>query len=463
MPNNLNSLAPIKEKVILTDRQKQEMIQTALRWVAIKDPGFSAIAYYVKHKIVNLASETAYTNGTTIYYADKFFELKDIEVRAGTVVHEILHVAFRHIQRIGNRDHELWNISTDSVINYAISGVDGLRLPDRVVYLEDIVDEQTLKSIHHSKWTSETVYDYMMNKAKKRLEELKQKLKDNPDLVKEMGKMFSSSNSGVGGSGSGELEDAIKDLIKEILEEHPGLAGDLAKDKAGTGTEENEDSGLEDQLWQQRVERAANIGNKSNNILRDLLKEFPKSTTPWQQILRRYLVTSCLPQTQANWGRPGRQMLSTHCRGNRIFSPSIKPANGLDIATVIVDVSGSIDDDILNQFGAEIDSIQKQTGTNIYLIFADSEITGEFFVRNDTKTFASKVKEGKIVAKGGGGTDMCVPIAKAKQLQSKIVIVLTDGYTPFPEKQNVKGFNLIWAMTTDVVAPVGKTILIKSN
>ena len=39
------------------------------------------------------------------------------------IMHEVLHVGWKHCFRKGQREHELWNIATDLVINYHLGQI----------------------------------------------------------------------------------------------------------------------------------------------------------------------------------------------------------------------------------------------------------------------------------------------------------------------------------------------------
>jgi len=55
---------------------------------------------------------------------------------------------------------------------------------------------------------------------------------------------------------------------------------------------------------------------------------------------------------------------------------------------------------------------------------------------------------------GGGGTDMTKPLKFVEQYDPLCVILVTDGYTPWPEDTP---YPLIVLSTTDVIAPIGET------
>ncbi len=65
----------------------------------------------------NSRIKTACTDGKNIYYSPKFFAKLSDEEKVFVYAHEVMHVAFNHIMRSKGRQHKLWNIATDSVIN----------------------------------------------------------------------------------------------------------------------------------------------------------------------------------------------------------------------------------------------------------------------------------------------------------------------------------------------------------
>ncbi len=72
--------------------------------------------------------DTACVDGTTIFLNPAFFMSLQPEERAGLIVHESLHPVFFHLDRIGERDPDRWNIAADHVINIVIDS-NGLKLP----------------------------------------------------------------------------------------------------------------------------------------------------------------------------------------------------------------------------------------------------------------------------------------------------------------------------------------------
>jgi predicted metal-dependent peptidase len=71
-----------------------------------------------------------------LYYNPDFINpLSDEEIE-GCLLHEILHLALRHLIRCGTRDKEIFNISADLCVNWLVNKNDyylpkGALLPDR--------------------------------------------------------------------------------------------------------------------------------------------------------------------------------------------------------------------------------------------------------------------------------------------------------------------------------------------
>jgi predicted metal-dependent peptidase len=89
---------------------------------------------------------------------------------------------------------------------------------------------------------------------------------------------------------------------------------------------------------------------------------------------------------------------------------------------------------------------------SIHVLWADTEIKGEqVFDPND---FAYS----KLKPIGGGGTDMRVPLKHVEKLDPQVVVLMTDGFTPWPDRD--PPFPLIVICTTDTRCPVGEVIRI---
>lgn len=70
---------------------------------------------------------TAGTDGQIVYYNPKFISNLTEEEQTFIFAHEVCHVAFDHIFRSEGKDQKLWNIATDAVINAFLQN-DGLNM-----------------------------------------------------------------------------------------------------------------------------------------------------------------------------------------------------------------------------------------------------------------------------------------------------------------------------------------------
>jgi len=89
---------------------------------------------------------------------------------------------------------------------------------------------------------------------------------------------------------------------------------------------------------------------------------------------------------------------------------------------VVVDTSGSVSDAMLAQALGELKGVLR-SGARVTLYSVDAE------VHHVQRVFRGD----PVVLYGGGGTDMRVGIARALEDGHDLVVVLTDGYTPWPE------------------------------
>lgn len=177
-----------------------------------------------------------------------------------------------------------------------------------------------------------------------------------------------------------------------------------------------------------------------------LLADLKKPTnSPWKQL--RALVLTAFPGVgRKTWRRLDRRMAT---RG--IFIPG-NTGLGSGRIGIVADTSGSIGQEVLNLFGGHMASIMDDARPrDVVVYWVDAKLHDQGTCRTPTELRAYLGKG----AKGGGGTNMVVGVKAAVADKCDTIVVLTDGYTPFGEPEKTP---VIWAITSDKVAPHGKTV-----
>lgn len=72
---------------------------------------------------------TCGVDGKHLFYNSTYLNKLSPQECLGVLAHEVLHCALNHMDRIGNRDPQKWNICADGVINQIILKEEGLSLP----------------------------------------------------------------------------------------------------------------------------------------------------------------------------------------------------------------------------------------------------------------------------------------------------------------------------------------------
>ena len=440
-----------------SQKEKEKIANNIRAFVVTNDSSLHGILTFVQHSVVKeghpLFNTVAYTNGDRIFFGDLFFSL-DRGFQCGILLHEMFHIVFRHVTRGRKRFHKLWNIATDAIINNSI----GLKkdqpcrpnipwfIDDAMCVTMDSVFDSVkapsdVRSRPFSEWTSEMLYEMMLKQLKEQLEEEaknKQKGKGEGEESEGEGEGSFSGNSAQNGQGAssgsrpdrrrdtplGDLERKIDELMDKLADKHQGMPGNDLHE----GEEQDaETSEIGDAIWTERFNRAKAMGNSTDSLLGKVNADVYKPQIPWHKELRRYLNVRCMPRLTTTMTRPGRRMLSMP--SVRTYLPGLEKVKGLDKMMVIIDTSGScFNEEELSMFCSEIESIQKSTGVEVALIFADTEIKSEYIVKNDGVDLLDKMKKGIVKAAGGGGTDMVTPFLEGKKKYNPhVCVIASDG------------------------------------
>jgi predicted metal-dependent peptidase len=149
------------------------------------------------------------------------------------------------------------------------------------------------------------------------------------------------------------------------------------------------------------------------------------SKTDWRRVLAAEMhtgVTRAMGMVDYSYRRPSRRAESSPS----VVLPSLeRPVP--DVA-IVCDTSGSMSGELLGQVLAEVESLLQRVGlrdAHVRVLSCDAQVHS---VRRVSR--ASQIE-----LLGGGGTDMGEGIAQAVRLRPRpsIVVVLTDGMTPWPD------------------------------
>jgi predicted metal-dependent peptidase len=375
-----------------------DKISAARARFGLKEVFFATILYSTPSH-ADKTIPTACTDMKSIRYNPDFLDSLDMDTIMFVWAHEVLHIAFKHGLRMAGRNPMLWNIACDYAINLMLKE-NGFKLwQDSNGKLLCLYDEK------YKGMSAEQIYDSLQ----KEMEQNRKK-----------------------GRGPSSPDQLPKD----------GMHGDVQE--PGGGNMDADTRAQIERSIEQRVAQAAQMsrmaGKLAGNLAR-MVDEILNPKVPWQEVLREYVCR--VVHHDESWSRRNR-------RFQNVYLPA-RWSEKLGTVGLIGDTSGSIGNDELKAYTSEasyiFDNMQPE---RTVLLWADTRTAGiQTFEQGDA--FVPEPK-------GGGGTDMRVPLVDMLQHQPDVCILFTDGFTPWPDVE--PEYPLIVCCTTDAPVPVGHVIRI---
>jgi len=320
--------------------------------------------------IVDKSIPTAATDMISIYYNPEFLEAQSREVQLFVLAHEVSHKALRHGLRRMGRDPELWNTACDFAINIMLEDA-GFTLWAHC-YHDKFMD----KPVNFKGMSAEQIY---------------------PELEKMV-----KEDKKSGGKGKPSQQN--------------GMAGDL---REPAGMTQAEQATLERRIVQQvaQAATAAKMCGQMRGSLAHMVDGILNPPLIWQELLRDYC-TKFRPDDES-WSHRNRRHQNIYLPGRH--SPAMGELVGIG------DTSGSlIGSSIFKQISGELEEIREQVKPDrVRWIWADDDECNleEVFEPSD---------ELVLHPTGGGGTDMRKPCLYVERFDPVVVVLATDGLTPWP-------------------------------
>jgi predicted metal-dependent peptidase len=336
--------------------------------------------------------------GWRMYYNPEFVLEQTPEVLATMVLHEAMHCVSKHSERfraLGRNDssHDTWNLAGDANINEIL---DQSKMPwgeFKPVRYETLAQYGVEIGM-----TTETTFFTMVSY-----------FENNPAKDRER----SDCGSVTGGTSRGYE-------IPQSNADNPSIKGD-------------QQDVIRDRVAQDVLKHAREkgVGSIPGELLR-WANELLNPQIDWKRELAglmRSSLATVLGRKDYTFARPSRRQSSMAERDPEFILPAMRKPAPPTIA-IVIDTSGSVDQKEITEFLSEVDGIATANGIaqGITVIPCDSQV-GEIQKIRSISAIA------EIKLSGGGGTDLRVGISAAEDLKPvpKIVIVLTDGYSPWPE------------------------------
>lgn len=340
------------------------------------------------------AIPTAATDMKTIFYNEEFIEgLESIELVMFVICHEVLHIVFKHGLRCAGRNMDMWNIACDHAINLI------LKESRFKIWGKAYCDPR------FTGMSAEQIYDILM--------------KENNEDEKDGRK----PRHGCGGMGGEDGTGTGRDLLPVPKGGDPAEQAVISR-------------GID-----QKVASAAFVARVAGQLpgdLERLVKDILEPQITWQQYLQEYMTR--VSSDDECWSKRNRRF--------KVYLPR-RWSECMGEVVCIGDTSGSIGNDELAAVASETASIaQQMQPERIRMIWCDADVAGEQVFEMGEPIVCEP--------KGGGGTDMRKALTYVEQFEPVVVILHTDGYTPWPDEE--PPYPLIVVCTTKKEVPWGQVI-----
>lgn len=403
----------------MVDRDAVDKKLSAARtWLVIDKPFLGALVL----RMPMAAAEPDWcpsiaTDARTLYFNPAYIDGLDLEQTKFILAHGALHAALTHFNRRGHRDRRRWDIATDYAINPLLVA-DGLKAPPGALLMEQFAG-----------MTAEEIYPYIRENSDEQTLDRHAYDQEPASSPTPPSRQRQQPEPDAGGSNRAQGEA------------DPEAGG--ATPPPPLSQSERETLAVQ---WQQRLagaaQQALQAGKLKGSMAR-LVDHLLQPQLPWRMLLARYM--TAVARDDYSWQRPSR-------REGPALLPSLRSTH-VDIA-IVLDTSGSISDEEMSEFVAEINAIKGQLSARIILHACDEALSEEgpwsFEAWEDIRlpeNFA-----------GGGGTNF-VPAfewAEARDRPPNLLLYFTDADGEFPEHE--PPFPVLWLVKGKHPVPWGQRI-----
>ena len=387
----------------LTKQQQQYIRRIMLaRMKILSRNGFYGLLLMHMKFAIDGSVKTAATDGERIYFAPEFLDdISDSELMF-ILEHEILHVVLRHVESTADRDPQGFNIACDIVVNSNIlfsAGGDRASIT-LAKYGESM--HMTPNGDEGCRYTAEEVYE----------------------MLKQKGRGSRGGKGFPGGAAGGRTVD-----------DHSRW-GTIPADELRA-------------VWDQRIKDAYEAAKKGRGTLsagiEHMLRELTRPKTDWRAILNDFVQEEIVDYSFAP---PDRRFSD---------SPFLLPDFNETDETIrnvlfMIDTSASMTDRKVAQAYSEIKGAIDQYNGRLagWLGFFDAEVVPPV-------PFSSESEFRMIKPKGGGGTSFHAVFdyiaEEMSGMEISSIVILTDGYAPFPPPEATMGIPVLWMINNDHITP----------
>lgn len=399
--------------------------------------------------------QTAGTDGKRVVYSPKFIESLTYDERVCLISHEIMHNAFDHIMRSKGKDPELWNQATDAVINQMLK-VAKLPLPQGGIDIPEAEGksaEEMYEILQEKKKQQQRQQDQSgqsgENSDDQQQENQQGKGADQHNMWEEAVKQAENEQQEQNGQGQGEQDEQEQDQSGQSQSSQSQSSGrGQGQPQRSSATSSMSSGDMEKVFTETNNELKKEIGEQIREKLRKQKEEMlengevkggytsqfedvgeTSSVLSWKKILKREL-----KKEEDRW---------TYRRADEDndFQARIGTLEVEDYpeTEVMLDVSGSVDDDFLKGFLRQLKPLLKESKLRVGCF---DEFVYDFV---DIKS-SKDIDHFKVTRKSIWTENWDAAVRAFSKKKGVNKIVFTDG-NPCPgvmPKEDLSKVNVLW-------------------
>ncbi len=371
--------------------------------------------------------ETTFSDGKAFYYNHDYLDALDVEQTQFALSHEALHCALSHYFRRGHRVKHRWELACDYAVNPMLIN-DGLRPTPDAAWLRE-----------YEGMTAEEIYPCIEDNDNDGERDLEQNKADGDD-----DNDSEDQDRSDGGADQQRQQQDNRDGAGEQKQSPEGQGDKGAPAPAAMSPQEQEALSVQ---WQQRLAAAAQNALQSGKLEGDMARMVDfllQPKLPWRMLLARYM--SMTARDDYSYSRPSTR------RGDPAVYPSMRSSE--TNVVVVIDTSGSISEDEIQEFISEIDAIKSQVRARITLLACDSELNyGCPWYFEPWEEFAKDIE-----IRGGGGTSFrpAFEWVDTQDRMPDLLMYFTDAEGVFPEVEPM--YPVLWLVKGKETVPFGHRI-----